>query len=54
VYASQQATPAMVQALHSGGLSLQFYAIYLTILSVLWVLIFCVMGTIIAWRKSRD
>lgn len=51
---NQQATPAMVQALHSAGLSLQFYAIYLTTLSVLWVLIFCGIGAIIAWRKSRD
>jgi hypothetical protein len=51
---NQQATPEMVQALHSAGLSLQFYAIYLTTLSVVWVLIFCGIGAIIAWRKSRD
>jgi hypothetical protein len=51
---NQQATPDMVQALHSAGLSLQFYAIYLTTLSVVWVLIFCGIGAIIAWRKSRD
>ena len=51
---NQQPTPEMVQALHSAGLSLQFYAIYLTILSVLWVLILCGIGIIIAWRKSHD
>jgi hypothetical protein len=51
---NQLPTPQMVQALHSAGLSLQFYAIYLTTLSVLWVLIFCGIGAIIAWRKSRD
>src|ERR1700730_2847195 len=51
---NQQPTPEMVQALHSAGLSPQFYAIYLTTLSVLWVLIFCSIGAIIAWRKSRD
>jgi hypothetical protein len=51
---NQQPTPEMVQALNSAGLSLQFYAIYLTTLSVLWVLIFCAIGAIIAWRKSRD
>jgi len=51
---NQQATPEMVQALHSAGLSLQFYAIYLSTLSSVWVLIFCVIGVIIAWRKSRD
>ena len=51
---NQQATPEMVQALHSAGLSLQFYAIYLTTLSAVWVLIFCGTGAIIAWRKSRD
>jgi hypothetical protein len=51
---NQQATPAMVQALHSAGLSLQFYAIYLATLSAAFVLVFCVIGIIIAWRKSRD
>jgi hypothetical protein len=51
---NQLPTPEMVQALHSAGLSLQFYAIYVTTFSVLWVLIFCGIGAIIAWRKSRD
>jgi hypothetical protein len=51
---NQQATPDMVRALHSVGLSLQFYALYLTTLEIVFVLIFCVIGVIIAWRKSRD
>ena len=51
---NQLATPDMVQALHSAGLSLQFYAIYITTLSVVFVLFFFVIGVIIAWRKSDD
>src|SRR5713226_547919 len=51
---NQLATPDLVRALHSAGLPLQFYAIYVTALSVVSVLIFCVIGAIIAWRKSRD
>ncbi len=51
---NQLATPDMVRALHSAGLPIQFYALYLTALSVVVVLIFCVIGAIIAWRKSRD
>src|SRR5215467_5814761 len=41
---NQLATPAMVRALHSAGLSIQFYALYVTVLSVVVVLIFCVIG----------
>ena len=41
-------------ALHSARLSLQFYAIYITTLSVVFVLFFFVIGVIIAWRKSDD
>lgn len=52
--ANQTATPDMVRALHSAGLSLQFYALYLTTLAIVFVLIFCVIGAVIAWRKSRD
>ena len=51
---NQLATPDMVQALHSARLSLQFYAIYITTLSVVFVLFFFVIGVIIAWRKSDD
>ena len=51
---NQLATPDMAKALHSAGLSLQFYAIYLTILSVMSVLLFFAIGVIIAWRKSDD
>jgi hypothetical protein len=51
---NQLATPDLVRALHSAGLSLQFYALYLTTLSVVFVLILCGIGAIIAWRKSRD
>jgi len=50
----QQATPELVRALHSAGLSLQFYALYLMTLSVVAVLSFCAIGAIIAWRRSRD
>ncbi len=51
---NQQATPGLVRSLHAAGLSLQFYAIYLTTLSVVIALIFFIIGGIIAWRKSRD
>ncbi len=51
---NQQATPDLVRALHSAGLSLQFYAIYLTTLSVLSISIFVGIAAIIAWRMSRN
>jgi len=51
---NQLATPDMARALHSAGLSIQFYALYLTSLSTVVVLIFCIIGAIIFWRKSRD
>ena len=51
---NQQATPELVRALHSSGLSLQFYALYLMTLAAGVVLIFCAIGAIIAWRRSRD
>ena len=51
---NQLATPDMARALHSAGLSLQFYALYITTLSVVFVLIFFAIGVIIAWRKSDD
>lgn len=51
---NQQATPDMVQALHSSGLSLQFYALYLTTLTIITVATFLAIAIIIAWRRSRD
>lgn len=54
ICSDQQATPEMTQALHSVGLSLQFYAIYLTTLSIITMLICIGTAAIIAWRKSRD
>ncbi len=51
---NQQATPELARALHFAGLSLQFYAIYLTTLSVLAVSIFVGIAAIIAWRMSRN
>ena len=51
---NQLATPGLVRALHSAGLSIQFYAIYVTALSTVVVLIFCIIGAFIFWRKSRD
>ena len=51
---NQLATPDMVRALHSAGLSLQFYALYGTTLSIITVSIFLAIAVIIAWRKSRD
>ena len=51
---NQQATPDMVRALQSAGLSLQFYALYLTTLSIITVSTFLAIAVIIAWRKSRD
>jgi hypothetical protein len=50
----QLATPEMVQALHSAGLSLQFYALYMSSFQILFTLVFCVIGIIIVWRKSDD
>ena len=51
---NQQATPDMVRALHSVGLSLQFYALFLLVLSSITVSIFLAIAIIIAWRRSRD
>ncbi len=51
---NQQATPDLLRALHSAGLSLQFYAIYLTTLSALSVATFVIIAAIIAWRMSRN
>ena len=51
---NQQATPDMVRALHSAGLSLKFYALFLTTLSIITISIFFAIAVIIAWRKSRD
>ena len=51
---NQLATPALVRALDSAGLSIQFYAFYLTALSTVVVLVFCIIGAIIFWRKSSD
>ena len=51
---NQQATPDLVRALHSAGLSLQFYALFLMTLSIITVLIFLGIAVIIAWRRSRD
>lgn len=51
---NQLATPEMVQSLHSAGLSLQFYALYITTLSALFMLVCFAIGVIIAWRKSDD
>jgi hypothetical protein len=51
---NQQATPAMVRVLHSAGLSLQFYAIFLMTFATVAVLVFVGVGVIIAWRRSRD
>lgn len=51
---NQLATPEMVQSLHSAGLSLQFYALYITSLEIVFVLVFCIIGIFIAWRKSHD
>src|SRR5579859_4027214 len=51
---NQQATPDLARALHAAGLSLQFYAIYLTTLLILAVSIFVGIAAIIAWRMSRN
>ena len=51
---NQLATPDMVRSLQSAGLSLQFYALYITSLSIIFVLFFFAIGVIIAWRKSDD
>jgi hypothetical protein len=51
---NQQATPDTVRALHSVGLSLQFYALYLTTLEIVFMLVFLAIPTIIALRKSHD
>ena len=51
---NQLATPDMEQALHSVGLSIQFYAIYNAILETMVVLIYLGIAAILAWRKSND
>ncbi|HXZ04784.1 MAG TPA: hypothetical protein VEH81_08120, partial [Ktedonobacteraceae bacterium] len=51
---NQLATPDMLRSLHSAGLSLQFYALYITALSVVFMLVCFTIGVFIAWRKSDD
>jgi hypothetical protein len=51
---NQLATPDMVQALHSAGLTIEFYATYLTTLSIITVSTFLAIAVIIAWRRSCD
>jgi hypothetical protein len=51
---NQLATPEMVRSLDSAGLSLQFYAFYITTLSVVFMLLCFAIGVIIAYRKSDD
>jgi hypothetical protein len=51
---NQLATPEMVQALHTAGLSIQFYAIYNVILEIVVVLIYLGIAAILVWRKSDD
>src|SRR6266571_3250896 len=50
----QLATPEMVQALHSAGLSLQFYALYMTSFQILFTLVFCVIGIVFGTVLTTD
>jgi hypothetical protein len=50
----QIATPAMVRALQSVGLSIHFYAVYTITFDIAFVLIYSGIAGIIFWRKSYD
>jgi hypothetical protein len=47
-------TPTSVQRLQQVGLTVQGYAIFSVALGVISVLVWSVVGAIIAWRKSND
>src|SRR2546423_8047647 len=47
-------TPAGLRQLHALGLSVDFYAAYLVVISGIFVLAWFVVGGLIFWRKSDD
>jgi hypothetical protein len=51
---SDQIGPAGLEQLRQAGLSLGFYAGYLTALNAIFVLVFSMVGAVIFWRKSDD
>jgi hypothetical protein len=50
----QQLTPAGLRQLHALGFSLDFYAAYFVVISVIFVLAWFVVAGLIFWRKSDD
>jgi len=47
-------SPEQARGLEASGLSLGFYAVYKIALEAIFVLSFCVMATVIYWRRSND
>lgn len=53
-HSSDQISSAGLEQLQQAGLSLGFYAGYLTALTAIFVLVFSIVGAVIFWRKSDD
>jgi hypothetical protein len=49
-----QLSPGKTRALHDIGLPIGVYAAYVLVLDLLLVTVFCAVGAIIFWRKSRE
>src|SRR5450759_844286 len=49
-----QLTPEGLRQLLASGLSVDFYAAYLVIINVIFVVAWFVVGSLIFWRKSDD
>lgn len=48
----QDPTPDSIARFHASGLSMSFYAGYTGTITVIWALLFLVLGILIFWRKS--
>ncbi len=53
-HSSDQISSAGLEQIQKVGLSLGFYAGYLTALNAIFVLVFSIVGAVIFWRKSDD
>ena len=49
-----QLTPTAAQTLHTAGISVTGYAALLVIVEALWALVWFVVASVLAWRKSND
>jgi hypothetical protein len=53
-FQANQLTPENLRELQQFGLSLEFYAGYLSVVGVIFALVFLAVGALIFWRKSDD